>query len=187
MKFTESELAGAWIIEPQKHEDERGYFARLRCSREFGERGLPAGFVQTNLSYNSHRGTFRGLHYQLPPSQEAKLVRCVAGSVADLIVDLRRGSPTFLQHQWIELDERSLRALYVPTGLAHGFITLDNNAVVLYEMTDYYAPELGHGIRWSDPSLGIQMPVEIGNIHPRDAAYPDIDPAELDYFDTVAK
>ncbi|WP_405234363.1 dTDP-4-dehydrorhamnose 3,5-epimerase [Lentisalinibacter salinarum] len=179
MRFVETELAGAWLLEPEKHSDERGYFTRLRCSREFSDHGLPGDFVQTNLSFNRKAGTFRGLHFQTPPSFEAKLVRCVRGAISDVIVDLRRGSASFLQHQWFRLDASDLRALFVPAGFAHGFLTLADESEVLYEMTDYYAPDLGRGIRWDDPSLGIEMPGEVVRIHPRDANYPDLDTGVL--------
>lgn len=179
MHFVETGLADAWLVEPDQHADDRGFFCRLRCSGEFPEHGLPAYFVQTNLSHNRLAGTFRGLHYQVPPSQEGKLVRCIRGAVADIIVDLRLGSPTLLQHAWFELTAAALNALYVPPGFAHGFYTRQDDSLVLYEMTDYYQPELGRGVRWDDPALGIEMPGEITCIHPRDAAYSDLDTAAL--------
>ncbi|WP_405240824.1 dTDP-4-dehydrorhamnose 3,5-epimerase family protein [Lentisalinibacter orientalis] len=183
MRFVETELVGAWVLEPDKKADERGYFTRLRCAREFAERGLPREFVQTNLSYNRAAGTFRGLHYQLPPSREGKLVRCIRGAIDDIIVDLRPGSRSFLRHQWFRLDAEGLKALFVPAGFAHGFRTLEDGSEVLYEMSDYYAPDLACGIRWDDPALGITMPGEVVCINPRDAAYPDLDTAGLAVFD----
>lgn len=182
MRFVETELAGAWLLEPEKNSDERGYFARLRCSREFAERGLPSEFVQTNLSHNSTSGTFRGLHFQAPPSFEGKLVRCVRGAVFDVIADLRPDSPSYLQHQWFRLDAATLNALFVPSGFAHGFLTLDDDCEVLYEMSDYYSPDLSRGVRWNDPKLGIDMPGEITCINPRDASYPDLDLEHLAVF-----
>ena len=118
MRFVESELAGAWLLESDKMADERGFFTRLRCAREFAARGLPKEFVQTNLSFNRLAGTFRGLHYQLPPSREGKLVRCIRGAIDDIIVDLRPRSPSYLHHQWFRLDAVGLQALFVPTGSA---------------------------------------------------------------------
>ena len=182
MRFVETELEDAWLLKPDKNADERGYFTRLRCAREFAERGLPTEFVQTNVSFNIVSGTFRGLHYQVPPSQEGKLVRCICGEIADVIVDLRPGSKSFLRHQWFSLDAAELTALFVPTGFAHGFLTLTDETEVLYEMSDYYEPDLGRGIRWDDPRLGIEMPGAVACINPRDAAYPDLDIDALAVF-----
>lgn len=182
MKFIATNLTNAWLVESERHEDERGYFARLRCSGEFRQQGLPATFVQTNFSHNKSPGTFRGLHFQMPPSREGKLVRCVAGLMSDVIVDLRPGSPSFLQHQWFELSPEKLQALFVPTGFAHGFLTRKADTSVLYEMTDAYAPELGRGLRWNDPALGIELPADVVAIHPRDAAYADLDVDQLNCF-----
>jgi dTDP-4-dehydrorhamnose 3,5-epimerase len=182
MRFVETELTDAWLLEPEKKIDERGYFMRLRCAREFAERGLPREFVQTNLSSNQTARTFRGLHYQAPPSREGKLVRCIRGAIADVIVDLRPESRSYLRHQWFSLDALQLRALFVPAGFAHGFLTLLDESWVLYEMTDYYAPELARGIRWDDPALGIELPGEVACINPRDAAYPELDMDSLTVF-----
>lgn len=187
MRFIETELADAWLLEPKRMADERGHFTRLRCAREFAERGLPKQFVQTNLSFNCIGGTFRGLHYQAPPSREGKLVRCIRGSIADVIVDLRPGSPSYLRHQWFWLDAEELRALFCPAGFAHGFLTLADESEVLYEMSDYYAPELSRGIRWDDPALGIELPGEMVCINPRDAAYPDLDADTLSGFKVYGK
>lgn len=182
MRFTETELSGPWLVEPEIKTDERGFFTRLHCAREFSERGLPREFVQSNLSYNLSAGTFRGLHYQVPPSQEGKLVRCVLGAITDIIVDLRPDSPSFLRHQWFRLDSDTLRALYVPSGFAHGFLTLESDTIILYEMSDYFAPGLGRGIRWDDPALAIEMPSGIVRINSRDAGYPDLNVDDLDVF-----
>lgn len=187
MRFSATTLADAWLIEPEKHGDERGFFTRLRCAREFDAHGLPGEFVQTNLSHNALAGTFRGLHYQAPPSREGKLVRCVRGAVADVIVDLRPGSVSHLRHEWFSLDAAGLAALYVPPGFAHGFLTLADETEVLYEMSDYYAPELGRGIRWDDPALGIEMPAELARIHPRDAGYADLTPEALAELEGLAR
>ena len=182
MKFTELSLSDAWLIEPDKHEDKRGFFARGKCAREFEQHGIPTEFLQTNLSHNSFGGTFRGLHYQVPPSREGKLVRCVAGSVLDIIVDLRPNSGTFLKNEAVRLDAEKMAAVFVPTGFAHGFLTLDDNSLLVYEMSDFYSPELGRGIRWSDPALEIKLPEDIKHIHSRDATYSDIDTVELNCF-----
>ena len=182
MRFVETELAGAWLLESEKNVDGRGYFTRLRCAREFAERDLPTAFVQTNLSYNRTSGTFRGLHYQAPPSQEGKLVRCIRGAIADVIVDLQPGSGSYLRHQWFRLDASEMAALFVPAGFAHGFLTLTDESEVLYEMTDYYEPDLARGIRWDDPMLGIEMPGEVACVNPRDLTYPDLDIDTLSVF-----
>jgi dTDP-4-dehydrorhamnose 3,5-epimerase len=183
VRILDAGLEDACLIESDRHEDDRGYFSRLRCSREFEAHGLPGHFVQTNLSYNQHAGTFRGLHFQLPPSQEGKLVRCLAGSIVDVILDLRPDSATYLKHKWFELDDQNVRALYVPTGFAHGFLTRADDSVVLYEMTDFYAPDLQCGLRWDDPALDIRIPGDVANIHPRDAAYPELDESSLKVFE----
>ena len=185
MRFVDTDLADAWLLEPDKNIDQRGYFVRLRCAREFAEQGLPGGFVQTNLSYNRTARTFRGLHYQASPSREGKLVRCIRGAIADVIVDLRPGSRSYLRHQWFNLDATQLQALFVPAGFAHGFLTLADDTEVLYEMSDYYQPELARGIRWDDPALGIVMPKKVACINPREAEYPDLDEDTLTIFTEI--
>lgn len=182
MKIEQLTLIDACLVRFPVHEDERGHFTRIRCAQEFTRFGLPAEFVQANLSYNARAATFRGLHYQVPPSAEAKLVRCVAGTIDDLIVDLRPSSQTFLKHQWIRLDASELCALFVPTGFAHGFITASNDSTVMYDMSDYYAPHLSRGMRWNDPALNISLPREIAVINERDAAYADLDLTDLQCF-----
>lgn len=182
MQFVPTPLKDAFIVESQLQLDTRGSFARLRCSREFASNGLPADFVQTNLSYNERKGTFRGLHFQIPPSKEGKLVRCIKGSMRDLIVDLRPNSDTFLQHAWIDLSAERPIAVFVPPGFAHGFLTQESDVSVLYEMTDYYAPELARGMRWNDPLLAIRGISGIESIHPRDASYPDLGKDQLEVF-----
>ncbi len=182
MRFTPLRFAGAWLIGSEKHADQRGFFARLRCSREFQQRGLPQDYVQVSVSHNAMAGTFRGLHFQVPPSREGKLVCCLSGSISDIIVDLRPDSGTFLEHLWVKLDSAALAAVFIPTGLAHGFLTHADNTLVLYEMTDFHAPELGHGCRWDDPALGIELPFAPKCMHPRDGSYPDLDPDSLSCF-----
>lgn len=182
MRFEPTRLEGVYRIAPEIHEDSRGFFTRLRCSREFLDAGLPAEFVQTNVSFNTHKGTFRGLHYQVPPSREGKLVRCIRGSLRDVVVDLRPDSDSFLEHVWVTLSAAELNAVFVPSGCAHGFLTESDDTLILYEMTDYYAPELGRGIRWSDPLIGLDVIEGIAQIHPRDASYADLHRRDLEVF-----
>ena len=174
MIFCETKLRGAFIIDLQKLTDERGFFARSWCRREFVEQGLNPRLVQCNLSYNKSKGTLRGMHLQLPPHAEAKLVRCIRGSVYDVIVDLRRESDTFLQWIASELTDDNYRMHYVPEGCAHGFLTLQDNTEVFYQMSEYYAPEAGRGVRWDDPALAITWPEPVRVISARDRNYPDL-------------
>jgi dTDP-4-dehydrorhamnose 3,5-epimerase len=183
MRFLETGLRGAWIIEPDRLSDERGYFARTWCRREFGAHGIPAEFTQGNLSVNARRGTLRGLHFQLPPSREGKLVRCSHGEIYDVIVDLRCDSATFLQHRGVILSGANGRSLYVPAGFAHGFETLTDGAEVVYAMTDYYDAELSTGVRWDDPAFGIHWPLPApAAISDRDRAWPGFEPAAFTAF-----
>ncbi len=178
MRFRETPLRGAFVIEIEPHADARGYFTRTWCAREFTEHGLPDRLVQASLSHNLRRGTVRGMHTQLPPSQEGKLVSCIAGRIYDVIVDTRPGSPTFLQSFGVELTAEAHNALYIPPTMLHGFQTLVDNTEVCYQMTDAYAPELGFGARWNDPAFGIRWPLETDLLlHDRDRNYPDFDPA----------
>jgi dTDP-4-dehydrorhamnose 3,5-epimerase len=153
MQFIPTKLPGAWVIEPQLYQDSRGIFARTYCSRKFREQGLVNSFVQCNTSWNTRKGTVRGLHYQLPPSSEVKLVRCTAGALWDVIVDLRPDSATFLEHVSIELSAQNRLALYIPEMVAHGFQTLEDGTEVFYQMSAFYTPELGKGLRYDDPKL----------------------------------
>jgi dTDP-4-dehydrorhamnose 3,5-epimerase len=177
--FTETRLAGAYVIDLQLLGDERGFFARSFCQREFSEHGLDATIVQCNLSGSTRRGTLRGLHYQLPPRAEAKLVRCVRGAMHDVIVDLRPESSTFLRWVGVELTAESGRALFAPRGFAHGFQTLADDTEVFYQMSELYSPEAARGIRWNDPLLGIAWPEDVRCISARDGSYPDRHPSEL--------
>ena len=172
MVFTETPLPGAFMIEPELIPDERGFFANTWSQDEFRERGLKSELVQANLSFNKLGGTLRGLHYQMEPFQEAKLVRCAVGSIFDVIVDLREESPTF--HQWFgtELSSNNRRMLYVPENFAHGFQTLKDNTEVAYQMSEYYHPEAALGLRWNDPALGIEWPLEVTVISERDKQHP---------------
>src|ERR1700736_2371342 len=164
MRFTATKLAGACIIEPQPREDSRGLFARTYCAREFSEQGLVDTFVQCNTSWNARKGTVRGLHYQLPPSSEVKLVRGTAGALCDVIIDLRPGSPTYLQHVAVDLSARNRLALYIPGMFAHGFQALEDGTEVFYQMSEFHAPKLSRGIRYDDPKLGVQWPLPITSI-----------------------
>jgi dTDP-4-dehydrorhamnose 3,5-epimerase len=168
MRFIAAKLEGAWIIEPEPHEDSRGFFARTFCAREFRNKGLVETFVQCNISWNTRKGTVRGLHYQFPPSCEVKLVRCTAGSLWDVVVDLRPNSPTYLQHFGVELTPRNRRALYVPEMFAHGFQTLEDDTEVFYQMSEFHAPELAAGLRYDDPELGIRWPHLVTSISDKD-------------------
>jgi dTDP-4-dehydrorhamnose 3,5-epimerase len=171
--FTETALPGAWIIEPERLEDERGFFARTWCRREFEAHGLNPDIVQCNVSFNKRRGTLRGLHYQAEPHLEAKLIRCTRGAIHDVIVDLRPGAPTFKRHVAATLDAESRRILYVPEGLAHGFQTLEDDTEVFYQMSEYYSADHARGVRWNDPAFGIRWPDDDRTISSRDRAYPD--------------
>ena len=168
MHFSETILKGAFVIEPEAHQDGRGLFARTFCAHEFRDHNLEDQFVQCNASWNAHRGTVRGLHYQVSPSCEVKLVRCTAGSIWDVIVDLRPDSPTYLQHCGVELTARNRRALYIPEMFAHGFQTLEDGAEVFYQMGEFYAPKLARGLRFDDPKLGIRWPLPVTSISEKD-------------------
>jgi len=172
VRFVETDLAGVYLVELTPHLDERGSFARLFCQREFADHGLSAVLAQVNLSYTTRQGTVRGLHYQVPPYAEAKLVRCIAGAIYDVVVDLRPASPTYLQHVALRLAAADDRAVYVPEGCAHGFQTLTNGAGVLYAMSTFYAPECARGVRYDDPALGIAWPLPASVVSERDRSWP---------------
>ena len=173
MIFTETALPGAWIVDAERLEDSRGFFARTWCEREFAERGLNPRLAQCNVSFNKRRGTLRGLHYQAAPHREAKLIRCTRGAIHDVILDLRPDSPTFRRHVAVVLDAESRRMLYVPEGLAHGFQTLEDDTEVFYQMSAFYAPDHARGVRWNDPAFGIQWPEAERTISERDQHYSD--------------
>ncbi|MHB1843350.1 MAG: dTDP-4-dehydrorhamnose 3,5-epimerase family protein [Deltaproteobacteria bacterium] len=165
-------LRGAFIVELERQTDERGFFSRTWCAEEFAKHGLEAGLAQCSISFNASRGTLRGMHWQGAPRPEAKLVRCSAGAVFDVIVDLRRGSPTFLEWTSIELSADNRLSLYVPPLCAHGFITLTNATQVEYSMSSPYVSDLARGFRWSDPAVGIRWPLQPVIISPRDSSLP---------------
>lgn len=173
MRFIPTHLAGAYLIEPEPVSDERGFFARTWCRNEFADKGLNPNLVQCNISYNKARGTLRGMHYQKAPHAEAKLVRCTQGAVYDVIVDLRSGSNTFTQWYGVELTAANRKALYVPEGFAHGFITLRDDTEVLYQMSEIFHIECAGGARWNDPVFSIQWPIGVGAISERDQNYQD--------------
>ena len=160
-------LPGAVIIDLDRKQDERGFFARSWCRDEFAAHNLNHNLVQCNLSFNKKAGTLRGMHYQTPPHEEAKLVRCTAGVLYDVIVDLRPGSRTYLRHFAIELTAENGRALYIPEGLGHGFITLADNTEVFYQMSSFYIPDAQRGVRYNDPAFGMRWPSQYGDLGPR--------------------
>lgn len=176
MKFQETPLPGAYQVELERRGDERGFFARVFCREEFRAHGLATSFVQVNDSLSAERGTLRGLHYQLAPRAETKLVRCVRGALWDVILDLREGSPSFGRWFGAELSAENRRMLYVPRGFAHGFVTLADDTEALYFVDEFYAPELERGVRWNDPRFGIRWPVEPRVLSDKDAGHPDFDP-----------
>jgi dTDP-4-dehydrorhamnose 3,5-epimerase len=173
MIFTETPIASVYVIEVERMEDDRGFFARTWCQREFERHGLNPRLVQCSLSFNNRKGTLRGMHYQAAPHAEAKLVRCTSGAVYDVIVDLRPSSKTFRQWFGVELTADNRRALFIPEGLAHGFLTLADRTEVFYQMSEFYTPDGARGVRWNDPAFGIHWPAAVAVISPRDAAYPD--------------
>lgn len=186
MIFTETKLKGAYLIEPERLHDERGFFARTWCQREFREHGLNPALVQCNISYNIKKGTLRGMHYQAAPYEEAKLVRCTSGSIYDVIIDLRPDSPTYCQWLAVELTAHSSahssqlttnpKMLYIPEGFAHGFLTLVDNTEVFYQMSEFYRPEYARGMRWNDPSFCIDWPIDVLVISQKDREYPNFMP-----------
>ena len=173
MIFAETKLKGAFIIQPEKLEDERGFFARTWCKREIEAHGLNPNLVQCNISFNKKRGTLRGMHHQVPPHEEAKLVRCTMGAIYDVIIDLRPNSPTFKEWFSLELTAKNRKMIYIPEGVSHGFMTLDDNTEVFYQMSEFYAPECARGVRWNDPAFDIVWPGDVTVISERDNQYPD--------------
>ena len=173
MIFTETRLKGAFIIQPEKLEDERGFFARTWCKREFETHGLNSNLVQCNISFNKKRSTLRGMHYQVAPHEEAKLVRCTMGGIYDVIIDLRPNSKTFKQWISVELTAENRKMIYIPEGFAHSLLTLDHNTEVFYQMSEPYAPECARGVRWNDPAFDIVWPAGVAVISEKDKHYPD--------------
>jgi dTDP-4-dehydrorhamnose 3,5-epimerase len=171
--FTETKLKGAFILDVKRLEDERGFFGRSWCKKEMEEHGLNSNVVQANVSFNHKKGTLRGMHFQFNPYQETKLVRCTKGALYDVIIDLRKDSPTYKQWIGVELTEDNFRMLYVPEDFAHGFITLQDNTAVTYQVTQFYTPGAEGGIRWNDPAVGIEWPVPVEVISSKDKNHPD--------------
>lgn len=177
MIFTETKLKGAYIIDVKRLEDERGFFGRSYCENEFAELGLTTGIKQTNVSYNKKKGTLRGMHMQNSPYEETKLVRCTRGAIYDVIIDMREDSETYKQWIGVELTADNYRMLFVPEGFAHGFITLEDNTDVTYQVTQFYTPGSERGIRWNDPAFNIEWPIEPVVISEKDQAHPDFEKA----------
>jgi dTDP-4-dehydrorhamnose 3,5-epimerase len=171
--FTETKLPGAFVIEPERREDERGFFARTFCKREFESRGLNSQVAQCNTSFNKKKGILRGMHFQAAPFGEVKLVRCTAGAIYDVIIDLRPASHTFKGYFGVELSAENGAMLYIPEGFAHGFQTLRDGSEVFYQMSQVYSPEHARGVRWNDPAFGIEWPADERIIVERDRTYPD--------------
>jgi dTDP-4-dehydrorhamnose 3,5-epimerase len=171
--FTEAKLRGVFVIDPERHEDERGYFARTWCRREFAEHGLSTDLAQCSVSFNKRKGTLRGIHYQAVPHEEAKLVRCTRGAVYDVVLDLRPDSPTFTQWIAAELSAANGRMLYIPEGYAHGFQTMTDDTEVFYQIAEFYHAELTRGVRWNDPAFAVRWPFPPVVMSARDQSYPD--------------
>jgi dTDP-4-dehydrorhamnose 3,5-epimerase len=183
MKLNKTTLQDAWLIDLNKRGDERGWFARTMDAKVFADHGMDSGFVQQNASMSAQVGTLRGLHFQRAPHSEAKLVRCLRGRILDLIVDLRRGSPSFMKHEAFELSAENGRMLYVPKGFAHGFQTLTDNVEVTYLVSAYYTPDAEGGLRYDDPYLAIAWPLPVSVISPKDASWPLLEEEGPNFFD----
>lgn len=173
MKFHPTELEGAYLIELEPHLDERGFFARAFGKREFSEHGLDIDLVQCNISFNRQSGTLRGMHLQVPPFAEKKVVRCISGAVFNVIIDLRPSSPTYKKWAGFNLSAENKFALYIPQGFANGFLTLEEDSELFYLMGEYYEPAAGRGVRWNDPTFLIDWPMPADHINERDRLYPD--------------
>jgi dTDP-4-dehydrorhamnose 3,5-epimerase len=179
MIFTETKLRGVHIIEPERRTDDRGFFARMWCRRELEEHGLNAGVSQINVGFTLLKGGLRGLHYQLPPRQEVKLVRCTMGALFDVALDLRPESPTYRQWVGLELTAQNRRMLYVPQGCAHGYQTLVDNTEMHYQTSEFYAPDLAGGVRYDDPAFEIQWPLPVTGVSVADRSWPDYQTSPL--------
>lgn len=173
MIFTETAVSGVWLVLPEPSEDFRGSFTRTWCEREFAAAGLTDRWVQSSTSYTRQKGTLRGLHFQRPPHEEVKLVRCTAGAIFDVVVDLRPESPSFKKHVAVELSAVGRQSIYIPKGCAHGYQTLVDGVEVLYYMSEFYAAGAAAGVRWDDPAFGISWPDPSPILSERDRAYPD--------------
>ena len=180
MIFAETKLAGAFIIDIEPREDSRGFFARAFCQHEFSEHGLKPLIAQANIAFNNRRGTLRGMHFQSPPAPETKLVRATRGAILDIIVDLRPESRTYLEHITVELTADNHRALYVPERFAHGYQVLEDRTETSYQVGEFYTPGAEGGLRYSDPRLGLEWPLPVAEISPKDAAWPLLDAVETE-------
>lgn len=176
MRFMETEVEGAWLVDPERFDDERGFFARTWGAEDLRQAGLDASLNQASVSFNHKKGTLRGMHFQRAPHSETKVVRCTMGSMFDVVLDLRPESPTHLKWHGEVLSSENRRALYIPKGCAHGFITLEDATEVFYMISDPYVPEAGAGVRWNDPVFDIRWPTEVAVLNERDASYPDYRP-----------
>lgn len=174
MQFKETSLAGAYVVELDVFEDDRGFFARGFCAEEFSKLGLKPEVKQANISSNHKKGTLRGLHYQMLPAVEAKFIRCTKGAIYDVICDLREDSPTYMQHFGVELTAENRRALYIPEMFAHGYQTLEDNTEVFYQVSEFYTPNVESGYRYDDPKLDISWPLEVSTISEKDLSWPYI-------------
>ncbi len=179
MRYVATPLNQVWIVEIEPVEDDRGFFARTWCTREFAEHGLNPQLLQCNLSWNRRKGTVRGMHFQRPPHEEAKLVRCTRGAIYDVVVDLRPASPSFRAWFALELSAAGRQLVYVPEGCAHGFQTLEDDCEVFYQMTAVHVPAAADGVRWNDPAFGVRWPLPVTLISDKDAGYVDFDRARV--------
>jgi dTDP-4-dehydrorhamnose 3,5-epimerase len=176
MIFTACKLTNAYLIDLDPKVDERGFFARSYCRNEFAAHGLHLDYVQSNLSFNARRGTLRGMHYQAKPDEEVKLVRCIRGAIYDVIIDLRKDSPTYKQWLGVELDADCRRMLYAPAGVAHGYLTLADNTEVQYQVSVFYSPQSERAVRWNDPAFNVKWPMQPEVISAKDRRHPDFVP-----------
>ena len=172
MQFTETKLKDAFIIDLELKQDYRGFFARTFCQKEFEAHGLKPIVAQCNLSFNYKKGTLRGMHYQIPPATETKLIRCIKGAIYDVIIDMRLNSPTYLQHIGVELSDKNRRALYVPEMFAHGYQALTDETEVIYQVSEFYTPNTEKGLRYNDPLLKIEWPLSVSEISEKDTNWP---------------
>lgn len=179
MNFTETKLKGAYILDLEKLQDNRGFFARMYCEEEFRKSGISFSPVQGNVSFNQHKYTLRGMHYQEPPFEEAKLVRCTRGAIYDVIIDIRPESPTANEWVGVELTAENRKMIFIPKGFAHGFLTLEEETEVNYLMSEFYKPGAGRGIRWDDPAFNIDWPAEVAVISEKDKNWPPYKTAKL--------
>jgi dTDP-4-dehydrorhamnose 3,5-epimerase len=176
--FTETALAGAFIIDIERRGDDRGFFARVFCQEEFADHGLKPSIAQANIAFNAKKGTLRGMHFQFPPHAETKLVRCTRGAIVDIIVDLRPESPTYLQHVAVELSASNFRALYVPERFGHGYQALEDETETSYQVGEFYAPKSEGGLRFDDPRLALEWPLPVGEMSPKDQDWAFLDQYE---------